>query len=68
MKWVVLWKGLGRRINMVKKDQGATADRLSELCNINATYLRQIEGRTKVPRLPEFINNHCRHDSGSVGT
>ena len=49
-------KGLGKRINMVRKDRGFTADRLSELCNINATYLRQIEGGTKVPSLPVFIN------------
>ncbi|MBD5088617.1 MAG: helix-turn-helix transcriptional regulator [Clostridiales bacterium] len=49
-------KGLGKRINMVRKDQGFTADKLSELCNINATYLRQIEGGTKVPSLPVFIN------------
>ena len=49
-------KGLGKRINMVRKDRGFTADRLSELCNINATYLRQIEGGIKVPSLPVFIN------------
>jgi len=49
-------KGLGRRINMVRKDRGLTADRLSELCSINATYLRQIEGGTKIPSLPVFIN------------
>ena len=49
-------KGLGRRINMVRKDRRFTADRLSELCNINATYLRQIEGGIKVPSLPVFIN------------
>lgn len=49
-------RGLGKRINMVRKDRGFTADRLSELCNINATYLRQIEGGTKVPSLPVFIN------------
>ena len=35
---------LGKRINTVRKDRGFTADRLSELCHINATYLRQIEG------------------------
>lgn len=49
-------KGLGKRINMVRKDRGFTADGLSELCNINATYLRQIEGGKKVPSLPVFIN------------
>ncbi len=58
MKWVgiVEGKGLGKRINMVKKDYGFTADTLSELYNINATYLRQIEGGTKIPSLPVFIN------------
>lgn len=49
-------KGLGRRVNMVRKDRGLTADKLSELCNINATYLRQIEGGVKVPSLPVFIS------------
>ncbi len=49
-------KGLGRRINMVRKDRGFTADRLSEPRDINATYLRQIEGGTKVSSLPVFIN------------
>ncbi len=49
-------KGLGKRINIVRKDRGFTADRLSELCSINATYLRQIEGGTKIPSLPVFIN------------
>ncbi len=58
MKWVNIMesKGLGRRINMARKDRGLTADRLSELCHINATYLRQIEGGTKIPSLPVFIN------------
>lgn len=49
-------KGLGKRINEVRKDRGLTADKLSESCNINATYLRQIEGGTKVPSLPVFID------------
>ena len=48
-------KGLGRRINMARKDRGFTADKLSELCNINATYLRQIESGLKTPSLPIFI-------------
>ena len=49
-------KKLGNRINMVRKDRGFTADRLSELCHINATYLRQIEGGSKMPSLPVFID------------
>ena len=48
--------GLGKRINAVRKDQGFTADRLSELCHINATYLRQIEGGAKMPSLQVFID------------
>lgn len=49
-------KSLGKRLNAIRKDRGFTADKLSELCNINATYLRQIEGGTKVPSLPVFID------------
>ena len=49
-------KGLGKRINEVRTDRGFTADKLSELCNINATYLRQIEGGVKMPSLPVFID------------
>ena len=43
--------GLGKRINAVRKDRGLTADRLSEMCNINATYLRQIEGSANLAGL-----------------
>lgn len=49
-------KNLGRRINTVRKDRGLTSERLSELCHINATYLRQIEGGAKTPSLPVFID------------
>lgn len=48
--------GLGKRINAVRKDRGLTVDHLSEMCNINATYLRQIEGSVKMPSLSVFID------------
>ena len=48
--------GLGKRLNAVRKDKGLTSDKLSEMCNINATYLRQIEGGTKMPSLQVFIS------------
>ena len=48
--------GLGKYINILRKDRGLTSDRLSELCNINATYLRQIESGVKIPSLPVFID------------
>ena len=47
---------LGRRINLARKDRRLTSEKLSELCNINATYLRQIEAGIKVPSLPVFVS------------
>ena len=49
-------KNLGKRINSVRKDQHITAEQLSDRCNNNATYLRQIEGGSKLPSLPVFID------------
>lgn len=49
-------KAFGRRINMARRERGLTGEKLAELCNINATYLRQIEGGVKVPSLPIFIS------------
>lgn len=48
--------GLGKRINEIRKDRHFTAEQLSELCNINATYLRQIESGLKIPSLSVFIS------------
>lgn len=48
-------QAMGKRINTARKDKNLTSDKLSELCNINATYLRQIEGGTKIPSLPVFV-------------
>ncbi len=48
-------KLLGQRINAARKDRGLTSEKLAEACNINATYLRQIEGGMKTPSLPMFV-------------
>lgn len=48
-------KLIGRRINTARKDRGLTGEKLAEACNINATYLRQIESGTKIPSLPVFV-------------
>lgn len=48
-------KLLGRQINLARKDRGLTSKKLSEACNINATYLRQIESGAKMPSLPVFV-------------
>ena len=49
-------KLLGRQINLARKDRGLTSEKLSEACNINATYLRQIESGAKMPSLPGFVS------------
>ena len=49
-------KAFGSRLRQARKDRGLTSEKLSELCSINATYLRQIEGGTKVPSLPVFVS------------
>ena len=49
-------KLLGKKINTARKDKGMTGEKLSEACNINATYLRQIESGAKMPSLPVFIS------------
>lgn len=47
---------LGKQINKTRIDRSLTGEALSELCNINAVYLRQIEGGIKTPSLAVFIN------------
>lgn len=47
---------LGNRVRLARKDAGLTGERLSELCNINAAYLRQIECGAKMPSLPLFAS------------
>jgi transcriptional regulator with XRE-family HTH domain len=49
-------KPLGRKINIARKDRGFTSEKLAEKCNINATYLRQIESGVKTPSLPVFVS------------
>lgn len=52
-------KQFGRRVNSARKDRGMTSDKLAEACNVNPTYLRQIESGMKTPSLPLFIEM-CR--------
>ena len=48
-------KLFGKRVNAARKEQKLTGEKLAEACNINATYLRQIEGGMKLPSLPVFV-------------
>lgn len=49
-------KALGKRINITRKSRSLTSERLSELCEVNATYIRQIEAGQKTPSLPVFVD------------
>lgn len=46
----------GNYLNTTRKARGLTAENLAEACNINTTYLQQIEGGKKTPSLPVFIS------------
>lgn len=48
-------KNLGANIRATRKAHALTGEQLVERCNINATYLRQIESGLKIPSLPLFI-------------
>lgn len=48
-------KSIGKRISLARKEKKITGEQLSEACNINATYLRQIESGLKTPSLPVFV-------------
>jgi len=49
-------KLFGKQLHSARKDCGLTSEKLAEICNLNATYIRQIEAGTKVPSLPVFIS------------
>lgn len=46
---------LGKRINQVRKERGITSESLSEICDVNAGHIRQIESGIRLPSLPLFI-------------
>ena len=48
-------KLFGKRVDVARKERGLTSEKLSEACDINATYLRQIEAGVKIPSLPVFV-------------
>ena len=46
---------LGDRVRVARKQLGITGEKLSEICNIDPSYLRQIECGRKLPSLQIFI-------------
>ena len=46
---------LGRNIYQARRDRGLSSDKLSELCDVTPSYLRQVEAGSKTPSLPLFV-------------
>ena len=46
----------GKRVNDVRKEQKITSEGLAEKCGVEAVFIRQIEGATRLPSLTTLIN------------
>ncbi|MEG2686694.1 MAG: helix-turn-helix transcriptional regulator [Christensenellaceae bacterium] len=51
-------KLFGKRLNEARKAKGITSERLSELCEVNATHIRGIEGGRRFPSV-ELLVKMC---------
>jgi len=45
----------GRRVYAIRREHQITSERLSVLCEVNPTHIRQIEKAAKLPSLPMFV-------------
>lgn len=45
----------GKRLGRVRKEKGLSSEALSELCDVNAVFIRQVESAAKLPSLPNFV-------------
>jgi len=45
----------GRRLNAIRRERQVSSEKLSELCGINAVFVRQIESASRRPSLPVFV-------------
>lgn len=48
-------KEFGKRLNQARKARGITSERLSELCEVNATHIRSIEGGRRFPSVELLV-------------
>ena len=48
-------KYFGKRIQLARKEQKLTSEKLAELCSINSVYMRKIEAGEKVPSMAGFF-------------
>lgn len=45
----------GKRINQARKEKELTSDKLAELCDMAPVFVRQIEGGTRLPSIPNLV-------------
>ena len=46
---------MGRNIHKARRDRGLSSDKLSEMCDVTPSYLRQVEAGNKTPSMPLFV-------------
>lgn len=45
----------GQKLNYIRKSKKITSEKLAEKCDVNASYIRQLEAGIRVPSLKLFI-------------
>ena len=45
----------GKRLFTIRREQQMTSNRLAELCEVNPSFLRQIESASRLPSLSVFV-------------
>ena len=45
----------GRRLFTIRRERLITSEKLSEICGVNPSFVRLIEGGTRLPSLPMFV-------------
>lgn len=52
---------LGKRINQIRKERGLTSEALSEICDVNAGHIRQIESGIRRFQVCLCLSEYVRH-------
>lgn len=45
----------GQKLNHIRKSKNFTSEKLADMCDVNASYIRQLEAGIRVPSLKLFI-------------
>jgi len=52
---VAISKAFSSRVKVIRREHQITSERLSELCEVSSTFMRQIESAVRLPSLPVFV-------------